>query len=651
MKKSLFRLALLSIGLIALLWALSACGHEHVYGEWSVKKEATCTENGRKVRVCECGEKETKSIPAKNHIGGEWITDAEATCAEAGSKRQVCPVCNATISTKSIPSTEHTAGAWITDLEATCDENGSRHQACSVCNGSIQTETVPATGHTAGAWITDLEATCDENGSRHQACSVCNGSIQTETTPATGHVEGEWIIDLAATCDENGSKHQACSVCNESIKTEIIPATGHTAGAWITDLEATRIQDGSKHQVCSVCNDSINTEVIPATGFTDRDFYEVYYVDPATVSITANGQPKNLIYICLESMESGFTSKDNGGLQNGVNYIPNLTQLAKDNLSFSNGTAGQLGGFYTFEGATSWTMGALYALTSGLPFNFPVSQNAMSSQKYFAPGITNLGDILEDFGYNSVFLCGSDAKFGGRKNYFTQHGNYLIYDLYTARYNGDLPSEKYYNGFWGFEDKFLYTIAKNEITRLASEGEPFNMTLLTVDTHFPQGYQCSECGDTYDRNATYDGNMRNVLLCADHQVMEFINWCKEQDFYEDTVIIVSGDHPFMSVNAEMVKGHSMNSRPVYNCFINSAVEASEEVTTNRLFTSMDMFPTTLAAMGFNIEGNQLAMGVNLFSGQQTVIEQTGYDIFAAEIIKPSDYYNEFTGFNAANGSS
>ena len=379
--------------------------------------------------------------------------------------------------------------------------------------------------------------------------------------------------------------------------------------------------------------------------------YEEHYVDPATVPITANGKTKNLIYIYLESMETGFASEDNGGMQDGVNYIPNLTQLAKDNISFSDKGEGQLGGFYTFEGVTSWTMGALFSLTSGLPFNFPIGANDMVNQEYFAPGITNLGDILEEQGYSSVFLCGSDSKFGGRKKYFSQHGNYLIYDLYTARQNGDLPTKKYYNGFWGFEDKYLYAIAKKEITRLAAEDAPFNMTLLTVDTHFPQGYQCSECGDTYDRNATYDGNMRNVLLCADHQVLDFVNWCKEQDFYEDTVIIISGDHPIMGTQHEMIEGQSMNSRPVYNCIINSAIEAPKGTTTNRLFTSMDMFPTTLAAMGFEIKGNRLAMGVNLFSGQKTVIEYVGYETFAEEVVKKSDYYNEFTGFNEVNGNS
>lgn len=373
--------------------------------------------------------------------------------------------------------------------------------------------------------------------------------------------------------------------------------------------------------------------------------YEEYYIDPADVMITADGKTKNLIYIYLESMETGFASEEVGGLQDNVNYIPSLTQLAKDNISFSDKGSGLIGGFYTFEGVTSWTMGSLFAITSGLPFNFPVGANDMGKQEAFAPGITTLGDILESKGYSQVFLCGSDAAFGGREKYFVQHGNYQIYDLYTARQNGDLPTKKYYNGFWGFEDKYLYEIAKKEITRLAAEDAPFNMTLLTVDTHFPKGYMCSECEAVYDKHATYDGNMRNVLLCADHQVTEFVNWCKAQPFYEDTVIVISGDHPIMGTQHEMIEGLPMNDRPVYNCFINSAVQPVAGTTENRIFTSMDMFPSTLAAMGFNITGNRLAMGVNMFSGQKTVIEYVGYDTYAEEVVKSSDYYNRFTGFS------
>ena len=58
---------------------LTSCGHEHAYSEWTIEKDATCSEAGTKTRACECGEKETESITAKGHTDGEWITDADAT--------------------------------------------------------------------------------------------------------------------------------------------------------------------------------------------------------------------------------------------------------------------------------------------------------------------------------------------------------------------------------------------------------------------------------------------------------------------------------------------------------------------------------------------------------------------------------------------
>ena len=64
--------------------------HTHAFGEWQVVKEATCTEDGSKERVCSCGEKETVSIEKTAHTYGEWQTVKEATCTEDGSKERVC---------------------------------------------------------------------------------------------------------------------------------------------------------------------------------------------------------------------------------------------------------------------------------------------------------------------------------------------------------------------------------------------------------------------------------------------------------------------------------------------------------------------------------------------------------------------------------
>jgi len=350
--------------------------------------------------------------------------------------------------------------------------------------------------------------------------------------------------------------------------------------------------------------------------------YEENYADPLNVNITGEG--KNLIYIYMESMETTYASQEAGGRQPVDNYISGLTQLAGENLSFSNSE--KLGGFHTING-TTWTMGALLATTSGIPYAFPTSYNGMSKWEKFAPGLTNLGDVLEEKGYQNEFLCGSDASFAGRDTYFAQHGNYKIFDLFTAREKGYIAPD--YKVWWGYEDKYLYQIAKDELTELSQSGKPFNFTMLTVDTHHVGGYVCSLCENKYDVVTA------NVVSCADRQVIEFIDWCKHQDFYEDSVIIISGDHPRMDYF--LVEDVEYYDRTIYNCFLNSAKQPQGS-TINREFTAMDMFPTILSAMGFEIEGDRLGLGVDLFSGKPTLCEQMGFEELEAETQKYSAYY-------------
>ena len=372
-------------------------------------------------------------------------------------------------------------------------------------------------------------------------------------------------------------------------------------------------------------------ETEPDYGEDTRELYEREFVEPSRVAITdKDGNAKNLIYIFLESMETTYASSAVGGAQPSVNYIPNLTALAQNNLSFSDGKG--LGGFRSVQG-TGWTMGALLGITSGVPFNLAVfgegSNNSLGKDGTFMNGLTTLGDILAEKGYNQEFLCGSQASFGGRKTYFQVHGNYEIFDLYTARKEGYIPKDYYV--WWGYEDHILYDIAKDEILELAEKDEPFNFTMLTVDTHHNRGYICSECGDEYSVQ------LANVVSCADRLLGDFIEWCSKQDFYEDTTIVIVGDHPRMDYH--LVSGVDFFDRTIYNCIINSAVQPKGEVT-DRAYSSLDMFPTVLAAMGFEIAGDRLGLGVNMFSGKKTLCEKYGLEEFNNELSLDSQYYRE-----------
>ena len=57
-----------------------------------------------------------------------------------------------------------------------------------------------------------------------------------------------------------------------------------------------------------------------------------------------------------------------------------------------------------------------------------------------------------------------------------------------------------------------------------------------------------------------------------------------------------------------------------------------------------MFPTTLAALGVEIQGDRLGLGVNLYSKNKTLCEKYGLEKFNNELDSRSlFYYRRFIG--------
>ena len=367
----------------------------------------------------------------------------------------------------------------------------------------------------------------------------------------------------------------------------------------------------------------------------ESHFIEQNYVDPRTTKITFPDKKRNLIYIYLESMESTFASKgDGGGLD--FNCIPELTTLAEENTNFSN--SDKLGGGYPAYGGT-WTMAGIFSQTSGIPIKNSEQTDdvnaTLAEQSSFSSQARNLEDILADEGYNQCFMIGSDATFGGRRAYFESHGKGKteICDYNTAKENGQIPEDYYV--WWGYEDQKLFANAQEKLTELSSKDEPFNFTMLTVDTHFEDGYVCEQC-----QNEFCDNQYANVMACSSRQVDAFVKWIQQQPFYENTTIVISGDH--LTMDSDFCNDVSEDyERSVYNVFINlpEGLDTSFEKTHNREFATLDMFPTTLAAMGVTIEGDRLALGVNLFSDEQTLTEQYGRKGLDKELMKKSKFYD------------
>lgn len=365
---------------------------------------------------------------------------------------------------------------------------------------------------------------------------------------------------------------------------------------------------------------------------TESTFIEDYYVNPSEAELSFPDKKRNLIYIFLESMEITYADTINGGAFE-ENVIPELTSLAKDNEDFSGKTE-TLNGAYVSTGAT-WTIGAMFAHTSGLPLKVSIDGNDMDTQSSFFPGIETLGDILEEEGYSQTLLIGSDATFGGRRLYFTDHGNYEINDYVYAKENKLIP--KKYKVWWGYEDKKLFEFAKEKLIDLSSKDQPFNLTMLTVDTHFEDGYVCEDCSNAYDNN-----QYANVMACSSKKVNEFISWVQEQDFYDNTTIVLVGDHLTMDKDfCEDIDGSY--ERKIYTAFINPSCK--NESNDMRKYNTLDLFPTTLSAMGVDIKGDQLGLGTNLFSKTPTLTERFGVVKLNFELSNNSSFLDSLGEIN------
>lgn len=365
---------------------------------------------------------------------------------------------------------------------------------------------------------------------------------------------------------------------------------------------------------------------------TASTFIEDNFADPETVEMTFPEKKRNLIHIYLESMENTFLSKELGGFCED-NLIPHLYELMNEGVSFSHDES-LPGGFQESTGA-GWSVASMVNMGTGLPMKVPDKQNQYGDKENFLPGATAIGDILKEQGYEQTVMFGANADFGGLTYYFQSHGDYTIIDHKEVKKRGYVPEN--YKVFWGYEDDKLYEYAKDELIRLYETGKPFHLMMETADTHTPEGY-LSPSAPT-----PYDSKYANAVRYSQEQTVNFIRWIQEQPFYENTTIVIIGDHLTMAKKfIESLEGIKKYHRSCYNLIINPAGdlgELPEERRFSRDWAVFDMFPTILASIGVEIEGDRLGIGTNLFSDTPTVFEEFGVDFVNDELVKRSNFYN------------
>ncbi len=271
---------------------VSSLGHNYST-EYTIDKEATCTEDGSKSHYCiVCGDKtDVTVIEATGHSYGEWIVALEPTCTEDGSRSKTCPGCGDVV-TEEISATGHINTMWVTEKEPTCSEEGYKDLYCLDCTELIDTESIPVTEHDFDEWYIDVYPSCTEDGSEYRQCKVCKYREE-GIMLATGHFNTYWVTKVEPTCTETGYKELFCDVCSKAIDSESIPATGHNYSTeWTIDLAPTCTEAGSKSHHCTVCDDKTDVTAIASLG---HDF---------KIISTAEEHPHTISYKCSRCIET-----------------------------------------------------------------------------------------------------------------------------------------------------------------------------------------------------------------------------------------------------------------------------------------------------------------------------------------------------------
>lgn len=234
----------------------------------------------------------------------------------------------------------------------------------------------------------------------------------------------------------------------------------------------------------------------------------------------------NVIYLHLESFQNFIIDYK----LNGEEVTPYLNALAKDQntLYFDN--------FFhqTGQGKTSDAEFMLENSLFGLPQGSAFITKAQNTYQA-APG------ILKDYGYSSAVFHGNKGSFWNRNEVYKSFGFDHFFD--ASYFDTSAPEDM---AEYGLLDKPFYDQSKSMLSTLP---QPFYTKFITVGNHFP--YTMNQDLVTINKAETGDSSVDDYFQTArytDEAIKQAFDQLKEQGLYDNSMIVLYGDHYGISHN-------------------------------------------------------------------------------------------------------
>ena len=236
---------------------------------------------------------------------------------------------------------------------------------------------------------------------------------------------------------------------------------------------------------------------------------------------------KNVIVLQLESVQEFVLHQK----INGEEITPNLNRFLEDNVEFSNMF---MQSYSTTADSEHSTITSLYPMENGMAFS-----------KYYTNQYDDLFKMFHENGYYTSYMHGNYPYFWNRGNVY---GRMEVDELDLKEQFEDLSEN--ING--DLSDELLY---RQAVQKLKTQEQPFISYIVSASSHTPyilEGLQdrSKVTIDVGEYKDTYFGNYLEAVNYADYAFGVFLEELKKEDLYDDTAILVFGDHNGLSMYQE-----------------------------------------------------------------------------------------------------
>ncbi|MBH9967438.1 LTA synthase family protein [[Bacillus] enclensis] len=325
------------------------------------------------------------------------------------------------------------------------------------------------------------------------------------------------------------------------------------------------------------------------------NYVRANYIEPDK-EMTGIAKDKNLIIVSMESLQNFVINSK----VNGEEVTPFLNDFIGESYYFDN--------FYhqTQQGKTSDSEfildNSLYPLNRGAVF-FTHSGNEFDS----------MTEKLDANGYYTTAMHANNKSFWNRDIMYDSLGYERFYSLPDYEVTEDNSVN------WGMKDIPFF---EQSVQHMKEMPKPFSTKMITLTNHYP--FTLDEEDKLIEPYTSKDGTVNRYFQTVrymDEALKNFINDLKESGLYENSVIVMYGDHYGISENHNTAMSQYLGKEvtPFVSTQLQRVpliihVPGQEGKTISKVAGQIDLRPTILNLLGIDTK-KDIQFGGDIFSDQ------------------------------------